>query len=364
MTEKKIDIPRKQRKERFCVQYNIIKNKYHLSDSQSAEILGCSISTFKDSINPKNSYCNSDLLISFCHKYGDELGIDINYLYYGEEPKNLDLSKPGSATILASLGENIQHPYDFAELNDPAYMGTFYGYCRNSQYDKIDSFILDIFNDDDGASKAELKMVSASLSPTGNSRKVEKVLYGKPMLLKNTLVHIEFHSAQGNDMYTLDYKWISINSNGKNKRIHCANGALLTINRGIDKYPEQQAFIIVNRPVNPKNMHFIDGYLKLAQDEIIVPAKALTNPENGLLNCNESVKEFFKNSPQINILNQEVYCFSEKMLLAAGEANNIDIFTTAKAILYLKEHSINPKKIDHPIIKEYSKFISSLCLDE
>ena len=364
MKTDKVDIPRKQRKARFCNQYNIIKSKYNLSDIQASDILDWSISTFKDSINHKKSFCNSDLLISFCHKYGDELGIDINYLYYGEQPKNFDVQKVGSSEFLDSLITSDNSSCDFVELQDPAYMGTFYGYCRNSQYDKIDSFILEIFTDDNGTSKAELKMVSTSLSHTSEARKLEKILYGKPMFLKNTMVHIDFHSEQGNDMYTLDYKWISINTNGKNKRIHCANGALLTLNRGIDKYPEQQAFIIVKNPVKPEHMHFIDGYLKLNQDEIIVSAKALTNPENGLLTCNESVKKFFESSPQINIFNQEVYCFSEKMLLAAGEANNIDIFTTAKAILYLKEHSINPKKIDHPIIKEYSKFISSLCLEE
>ena len=350
---------RKERKNRFYNQYNKIKNKYNFSDSQLAEILDCSISTLKDSLNCSKPYCNSDLMISFCHKFGEELAIDINYLYYAEESTHDALLKNNQTNSL-----NFPHSCDFVELTDKSHTGRFYGYYYSCNYKKIDTFILDIEYNDGVADKAVLYISGNSVSPTGSEVTVKKVLYGKPMLLKPSLVHICLQSKYGNDIFILDYQFLDFRSSRPREQLYCTYGSLLTLKRDITQYPEQKAFLMVNEPISPSNLHFIDGFLKLGQDDIIVPAQALDDLEYGLLNCSQSVKSFFEACPQINIFSQPVYKFSEKMLIAAGQSSSLDNAIIAKTILYLKERSINPRTINYPVTRFYSKFLSSLRTDE
>ena len=62
----------------------------------------------------------------------------------------------------------------------------------------------------------------------------------------------------------------------------------------------------------------------------------------------------------MNYNKEEYYCFSEKVLLALGEANGVDYDTTAATIMTLKKNSINPKVVNFPNNKTYSKFLAAL----
>ena len=56
--------------------------------------------------------------------------------------------------------------------------------------------------------------------------------------------------------------------------------------------------------------------------------------------------------------------FSEKVLLVMGEAHGIDYDTTAATIMTLRANSINPKVVDFPNNKTYSKFFAGLTTDK
>ena len=353
-SENKEDI-RYQRKKRFCEQYNIIKEKHNLSDAKLAEKLDCSLSTLKDSINPNKHFCNSDLLISFCHRYADELGIDINYLYYGEATSADTPVRSGPKDIPFS------HPNDLHILDDPAFMGTFYGYCQDARHDTIDTFTLTIGTNENGAF-AKLNINCSSVPVYGNNVSSQNELYGTPIILLPDLVYITFQSESGSHFYSIYYKYIKIND--RNKNLYCAYGSLTTIFHGTSKFPQQQAFIISSEPIKEDNIHYIKGFLKMSQDQIIISSDILDEPQNGLMSTDCDVKEIFDRNPQINLIKESVYCLSEKMLLALGEANNIERSVTAKAILTLKEHSMNPKRINYPVTKLYLlNFIKNLVSD-
>ena len=253
---------------------------------------------------------------------------------------------------------NVRHSYDCHELTDPAFMGKFYGYCRNTQYEnEIENFVMTIEPDFSGSTQATLVLAGRNQK----SEAIQKTLYGKPFHLEPYIIQIHFQSDVGDDMFTICYSWFKLNLG---KKLYCRYGSLTTPCRSTVRYPQQQAFIMLDKPIPPENMHFVDGFLRLSQDKIIVPADKYDVQAGGLMATDENVKAFFDQCNDLLYSKEEYYCFSEKVLLAMGEAHGIDYDTTAAAIMTLKENSINPKVVDFPNNKTYSKFFAGLTLSE
>ena len=120
---------------------------------------------------------------------------------------------------------------------------------------------------------------------------------------------------------------------------------------------------MLDKPVAPEHMHYVDGFLHLSQDKIIVPANKYDAEDGGLMKTNEKVKAFFSKCKDWQCRKEEFYCFSEELLLAMGKVNGIDYDTTVATIMTLKENSFNPKVVDIPNNKAYSKFFSRLTTD-
>ena len=108
----------------------------------------------------------------------------------------------------------------------------------------------------------------------------------------------------------------------------------------------------------------MDGFLRLSQDKIIVPAEKYDAQIGGVMATDKDVKAFFDQCKDLQYSKEEYYCFSEKVLLAMGEAHGIDYDTTAATFMTLKENSINPKVVEFPNNKIYSKFFAGLTLKE
>ncbi|MBQ4036925.1 MAG: hypothetical protein IJC84_02245 [Clostridia bacterium] len=323
--------------------YRKFQNDTGKSDERIANELGICVSTMRNTLN-KEEYFNTDFAIAFCTHY--KIG-DLNYLFTGvpAEPR-ADVSEEGSFTV-------FRHSADCHTLEDEAFLGTFYGYCRNTQYNHIlDDFILDVTRSIKGTVQARLHL------NTHNQRGevAEKILYGKPMHLEPDTVYMVMQSDRGDDLFIFQYSWFKINSG---KRLYCRYGGLLTPCRGTVRFPQVQSFVLLDAPVKEENLPYVDGFLDLTQDKIPVPAH-LMDGEDGLLQRDESVKSFFKACRGVHYEKEEFYCYSERVLLALGEACGVERDLTAKTILTLKKNSINPKVVDFPDQKVYSKFLSSL----
>lgn len=145
---------------------------------------------------------------------------------------------------------------------------------------------------------------------------------------------------------------------------NCRYGSLMTPCRSTDRYPQMQSFVMLDKPVTPENIRFVDGFLRLSQDKIIVPADKYEAEAGGLMGTDSNVKTFFNQCKDLQYSKEDYYCFSEKVLLAIGEANGMDYDTTAAAIMTLKENSINPKVVDFPNNKTHSKFLAGLTLSK
>lgn len=342
-------------KNEFLKVYNAFTQEHAISQTRMAELLGVKLSTLRDTLDSESTSLNTNLVIAFCLKFKV---IDIETLFIKDmkEPDELEkqveeLNKQDKTKTNFSI---FRHSIDCHELTDRAFMGTFYGYCRNTQYhDIIDNFILRIDYNTHNELQAEIEL------NTHNQKKevTKKFLYGKPMHLEPNIIYIVCQSNSGDDIIILSYNYFKINSG---KKLYCRYGSLMTPCRSTNRYPQMQAFLLLNKPVLTENMHYIDGFLNLTQDKIIVRADLYDAETDGLMANDNNVKLFFEKCKDMHYNKEEYYCFSEKVLLALGEANSVDYDTTAATIMMLKKNSINPKVVNFPNNKTYSKFFGAL----
>lgn len=309
------------------------------TDEKIAEEIGIPLSTLKYTLNNKGF--SSDVAIAFCRTYHVA---DLNFLFSDV--------KEDSACVTFQLST------DCRPLDDEAFLGTFYGYCRNTQPDhRVEKFVLKISKNQNKDALAELILYGQDQK----SEPVKKILTGKPMHLRPNIIYIILQSERGDDMFVLSYNWFKINAG---KRLYCRYGSLMTPCRSTDRYPQQQSFVMLDKPVSPEKMHFVDGFLRLSQDKIIVPADKYDAQSGGVMATDKNVKAFFDQCKDLQYSKEEYYCFSEKVLLAMGEAHGIDYDMTAATVMTLKENSINPKVVDFPNNKTYSKFFAGLTTNQ
>lgn len=340
----------------FLECYEAVMNDCDLSDKEMAKRLGCPYTTLKQTISKNDvdaDKLNADIVISFCHRYGNKYDFDVEYIYYGEtrEPK---YNKDNQHTI-------FKHSEDCQELQDDAFMGTFYGYTYNTMHNAIDNFILNIDKTSDDICTATLELECFRRITDQKSDRIKKTLYGKPMHLKPNLVYIVFQADKGDDIYVFAFRYFKINYG---KRLYCRYGSIITNKRETVRYPQMQSFVFFDSPIKQENMHYIEGFLKLSNDKILVPADIIEENTFGTQEQKERVKKFFTYCNDIQFHKEEYYCFSEKVLLALGESKEIPKDIIASTLMTLKEKSINPSTISYPDNTTYSKFLSALSETE
>ena len=330
---------KKNAKEKFLRLYRKFKEETGKSDGRISLEIDIPPSTMKSTLNGPNF--NTDFAIAFCRTYHVA---DLNYLFSDV--------KEEAACVTFQLST------DCSPLDDEAFFGTFYGYCRNTQSEHaIEKFILRITREKNGDVGAEFTLYGQNQK----SEAIKKILTGKPMHLKPDSIFIVLQSENGDDMFILSYNWFKI-SNGK--KLYCRYGGTITPCRSTSRYTQLQSFLMLDKPVAPKNMHYLEGCLRLVQDRIIVPADKYDAHTGGLLATDEKVKMFFEKCRDLRCRREEFYSFSEEVLLAAGGANGIDAHTTAAVIMMLRANSINPKVVDFPNRKTYSRFFAGLTSSE
>lgn len=284
---------KKNAREKFMAMYRKYKTETGKSDEKISEEIDIPLSTMKYTLSEKGF--STDFAIAFCRTYRVS---DLNFLFSDV--------KEESAFV------NFRLSADCRPLDDEAFFGTFYGYCRNTQSDHgIEEFVLKITREKRKDPLAEFTLYGHNQK----SESVKKVLTGKPMHLKPNIIYIVLQSETGDDLFILSYNWFKINAG---KKLYCRYGGTVTPCRSTDRYAQMQAFLMVDKPVLPENMHYVDGFLRLSQDKIIVPADRYDAASGGLMATDETVREFFGRCQDLRYGKEEYYCFSEKVLLAMG----------------------------------------------
>ena len=347
-----------ERKKRFKDVYydRIFPLKLTYSDLEN--IIGCPSSTIKDTCNfedimkyeknpskIKRINFNAEVVIGFCKHFD----IDIYKIFYGfekEPTKNND-----------KFYTFFRHSEDCQELQDEAFMGEFYGYTYNTMHNVIDNFTLNISKGPNATCNATLEIECFRRITDKKSDRIKKTLYGKPMHLKPNLVYIVFHADKGDEFYVFAFRYFKINYG---KRLYCRYGSIITNKRETVRYPQMQSFVFFDSPIKQENIHYIEGFLKLSNDKIIVPASIFEKNNMGTEEQKECVKKFFEYCNDVQFHKEEYYCFSEKVLLALGDSKEIPKDIIVSTLMTLKEKSINPNTISYPDNTSYSKFLSAL----
>lgn len=322
-------------REKFMDLYRRFKDETKKTDEKISDEIDIPLSTMKYTLSGKGF--STDFAIAFCRTYH---AADLNYLF--------------SDGGIDSSCVTFQLSTDCRPLEDEAFLGTFYGYCRNTQPDHgIEHFVLKLTREKNQDARAEFTLCGKNQ----RGEAVKKVLTGKPMHLKPDIIYIVLQSAHGDDLFTLSYNWFKLNPG---KKLYCRYGGIITPCRATSRYTQMQSFVMLDKPVAPENMHYVDGYLRLVQDRIIVPAEKYDAVSGGLMATDGRVREFFGQCRDLQCTKAEYYTFSEKVLLAMGEANGIAYDTTAAAIMTLRANSINPRVVEFPNEKTFSKFFAGL----
>ena len=326
-------------RDKFLTLYYRFKDETKKTDAKISEEIDIPESTMKYTLNGKGF--STDFAIAFCRTYH---AADLNYLFSG-------------AGIDSSC-VTFQLSTDCRPLEDEAFLGTFYGYCRNTQPEHcIEHFVLKLTREKNQDAQAEFTLYGKNQK----NEPIKKVLTGKPMHLKPDIIYIVLQSAHGDDMFTLSYNWFKLNPG---KKLYCRYGGTITPCRSTSRYTQMQSFMMLDKPVAPEHMHYVDGYLRLVQDKIIVPAEKYDADSGGLMSTDVRVRDFFDQCRDLRYIKDEYYTFSEKVLLAMGEAHGIAYDTTAAAIMALRANSINPKVVEFPNEKTFSKFFAGLAEKE
>ena len=326
-------------REKFMDLYGRFKTETKKTDEKISEEIDIPLSTMKYTLSGKGF--STDFAIAFCRTYH---AVDLNYLFSDVREESAFVA--------------FQHSTDCRPLEDEAFLGTFYGYCRNTQPEYgIEHFVLKLTRE--GRKDARAEFTLHGRSQKGDT--IQKVLTGKPMHMKPNIIYIVLQGERGDDLFILSYNWFKLNTG---KKLYCRYGCSITPCRSTDRYTQMQSFLMLDKPVTPENMQYVDGYLRLAQDKIIVPADKYDAEAGGLMATDEQVKSFFSRCKDLRYSKEPYYCFSEKVLLAMGEAHGIAFDTTAATIMSLKANSINPKVVDFPNNKIYSKFFAGLTTEK
>ena len=322
-------------REKFLNIYYNFKDETKKTDEKIADEIKISLSTMKYTLSGKGF--STDFAIAFCRTYH---AADLNYLFSG--------------TGIDSSCVTFQLSRDCLPLEDEAFLGTFYGYCRNTQPEHgIEHFVLKLTREKNQDARAEFTLYGKN--QRGES--IQKVLTGKPMHLKPDIIYIVLQGQRGDDLFILSYNWFKLNPG---KKLYCRYGGTITPCRSTSRYTQMQSFMMLDKPVAPEHLHYVDGYLRMVQDRIIVPAEKYEAASGGLMATDPRVREFFDQCRDLRHIKEEYYTFSEKVLLAMGEAHGIPCDTTAAAIMALRAASVNPKAVEFPNEKTFSKFFAGL----
>lgn len=166
-----------ERKKRFLQLYKEHIIPLNLTFDELHDKLQCPTSTIKDTCNDydvnnyktnpsvKSIKFNAEVVIAFCRCFN----FDIYYIYYGTESEPQKINQERYTLF--------KHSEDCQELQDEAFMGTFYGYTYNTTNNAIDKFVLKIAKDLNNTCSAALELDCFRRISDTKSERIKKILY-------------------------------------------------------------------------------------------------------------------------------------------------------------------------------------------
>lgn len=144
------------------------------------------------------------------------------------------------ANTLAGMSFVTTLPERFSILDDPKYLGKYYGYFYSPKKTNqmIDSFSLEL-KKENGKTVARLSVDYRSIKNNGQIKIVNKVLEGTPILVKPSSIYIVLTEGTG-QFNILSFSYVHYNLNN----LYFRRGAMLTHGRDATRQPLMQSFVM------------------------------------------------------------------------------------------------------------------------
>lgn len=321
-----------------------------------------SLSRTLDFSETNSDHINASVIISFCHHFS----IPSELVFYPEE-YGYDPDKMQSDNTNLRKYSIVEYSQNSMPLPVKNYSNCFYGYCHSTTGDQIDSFQLK-FTDESRQTKAVMKL-HAHNNYDDDRKYTDKLLSGNAVLLKpNTIVVFlqDLDSdSQKDDLFIMVMEdQMAFPQTRKNPS--CCRGAMITLHRHSDRYPELQAFALFDKPYceNDENLKILKGFLKLSREIFYLKEKDFEKICSEWEEAyGENIREFLSDKNTI-----PVFKFSKSDILhlmlkdSDGNRRRED---EAKLMLMMKEKSLTEDKIDVKSASDTAveKLLKDLCAE-
>lgn len=318
--------------------YHELQNKYN--------DLGISYSTFRNTLT-KCEMGSADVytILALCHHWH----IDISFIFSAPDV-NEERMPPISDLISLSNG-------NFVILDDPSYMGKFYGYMHSQNTNHRKQPIEFELSIDENNGRVEATM--DYIIPSGKNR----IFHGIPIRsTKRNTIFIIFTMEDGNYfIFQYEYKKYAL------RNLYYRKGLVLTTS-SVTYNPMVQSFVIFERKIPTRKKKYINGILPLSDSEFYISK----NEYQALVNNIEVVKKFDERLSFLFSMDEDiVYQISENQIfdtLHKHSYQNIDLEEVCSALNILKDHSLAPTRLQYdncqPIAAFARKFIQEIHYPE
>ena len=245
---------------------------------------------------------------------------------------------------------DIYHSRDYHKLTDPFFCGKFYGYFRQyrnesgaTEYQGLMPFVLEITNDENTGANATLSFYRYQ----PNHDKSLMKFSGKPMI-GGQMIQIVLQRDCGDDIITMSYHWIEISNNP----LQCRFGVMIAQDRKV-RCPQLQRFIFFNSPLSKENEKYVDAFLRLSDEQLVVPQS-----RNEYLS-QEALDFLTKYGREIS-----GHMISAKDSVAAAQSDCVSEKDTVKNLLEIAQQSLAPLVITSAENNQLSDFFRSMLPKE
>lgn len=310
-----------------------IYSLYHDLEQKHSE-LGISYSTFRNTLTESETG-TADLytILLLCQHWH----IDPSFVF---SPPSIDEEEMPVIDELVPLGNG-----KFVVLDDPSYLGTFYGYMhsQNTNYEKhLVEFEL-IIGIENGRTSATMNYFSPSHKKT--------IFHGIPILAaKRNTIFIVFTMEDGDFfIFQFSYKKYSV------RNLYYRKGFALTTS-SVTNNPMIQSFVLFAKKLPQSKKSYIDGLLPLADSEFYISKRKyeeLINGDDKLQNFNKRLSFLFTSDVDT------VYQVSENQIyetLKKQSYSDMNLEEVNRALNILKNNSIMPTRLQYADCQQLAFF--------
>lgn len=259
------------------------------------------------------------------------LEIDTNWLFSRGEVED--------KLILPPEEKKIDREY-YAVLTDQAYMNTYYCYLHKPTYSgKYEAGTLTISRDEEKGSQAVLELHDSEGS--GYRKTQEKRYVGTPVICRSEgVIFITLTCERGRSLF-LSFSYIDYRSTSMYFRMASA----IVVNP-LTKTPQFQNMVLSLRKLEPEEIPYMKGLLKVMPEEVVIPGEdleALFEKYADLDFMQQFRKEFL---PLLQILKKDCYIFKATELIAYT-GSNMKKENRLRAIMLIKQAACASEEINN-----------------